>query len=282
MYYTPTEDQLSQLPKAPLNQTILLERHRRRLAMAEKLRQTYEQLGDEKSRSAAAKMLCQLVDQGTLSYKQWLYLKSLHDQLHAQVELPGDFAAILVMFRLATANGQLKRPKVRFATAEPTAPGFKYFELWFFPEEGFAKIMLGGWQGSGRRHFGGWVKDNKLIPYRDRLEPEMIDLLRQFVADPLRCAKAMSQLLSACMYCGQRLSDAESKAKGYGPVCAENYELPWGKRTVEKIQASKILERMLNGEQPTLPRTEGLAVPGRKIAGTYKAITTHKQIHDLP
>lgn len=33
---------------------------------------------------------------------------------------------------------------------------------------------------------------------------------------------------SRCVFCARNLSTAESTAVGYGPVCADNYGLPWG------------------------------------------------------
>lgn len=39
----------------------------------------------------------------------------------------------------------------------------------------------------------------------------------------------LGQTVGFCFYCGSFLSDPESKSKGYGPICAKHYGLPWGK-----------------------------------------------------
>ena len=36
-----------------------------------------------------------------------------------------------------------------------------------------------------------------------------------------------------CCFCHQSLDDERSTARGYGPVCAEHFGLPWGSRPSE-------------------------------------------------
>lgn len=41
-------------------------------------------------------------------------------------------------------------------------------------------------------------------------------------------AKAFGDSTHHCVFCHKGLTTKESKAVGYGPVCADNYGLPWG------------------------------------------------------
>lgn len=41
-------------------------------------------------------------------------------------------------------------------------------------------------------------------------------------------AAAFGKLYGICIFCSRDLTDERSIAMGYGPVCAENHNLPWG------------------------------------------------------
>jgi hypothetical protein len=47
-------------------------------------------------------------------------------------------------------------------------------------------------------------------------------------ADPVRFAQAYAAATGKCGYCGRMLTTAASRYHGYGPVCADHHELPWG------------------------------------------------------
>jgi len=193
----------------------------------------------------ASSLIRSFTENLSLSPNQWYWVEQL-SQRYAQIEpIYGSFNPILVMFRLAQSHG-LKRPKVRLlsADAEPV-----YFELWFRPgekDEKVVEIMRGGWQGHGRRQFAGWIHHDSIVPFRtDRITVGMKNTLQDLALDPLGVAKAMAQKLSQCMYCGQRLSDTESKERGYGPVCARHWELPWGSSTNQPIPTA-FTDNLLN------------------------------------
>ena len=67
------------------------------------------------------------------------------------------------------------------------------------------------------------------------MSQDVIDILQEFSLDPQRVAKACAAKLGICSFCGSPLTDEISKHHGYGPVCAQNYELPWGKRTNKPV-----------------------------------------------
>ena len=44
----------------------------------------------------------------------------------------------------------------------------------------------------------------------------------------IELVKKLGKDVGFCMYCGLTLSDPESKHRGYGPICAKHYGLPYG------------------------------------------------------
>jgi len=52
--------------------------------------------------------------------------------------------------------------------------------------------------------------------------------LAMLAAEPAAYAKVQGQRTGFCMFCGRPLTNLESVAHGYGPICAENFNLPWG------------------------------------------------------
>jgi len=45
---------------------------------------------------------------------------------------------------------------------------------------------------------------------------------------PLGDIKKLGKEIGFCMYCGLMLTDPESRHRGYGPICADHYGLPYG------------------------------------------------------
>ena len=241
----PSAAEITEAVNNPLPIQEIIEEYTQKIESLENLRLSYKKLPNPNMQDAFEDILCALLKNGALSRAQWSYLDSMAETLAALEPIYGDFKAILVMFRFA--GEKIKFPRIRLCVGSPGEVNFNYFELWFFPhgvsKSGFKKdpnsveIQVGGWQGSGNRRFGGWIKDNLIIPYSTKnLTREIRDTIQEFSLDPLRCAQAMAAKLSACMYCGQRLSDDESKQKGYGPICANTYGLPWGQKTNRPIE----------------------------------------------
>lgn len=64
--------------------------------------------------------------------------------------------------------------------------------------------------------------------------------LALFAEQPAQYAKLYSNVTGNCMFCRHELTDPQSVAVGYGPVCAGNYGLPHGE--VEKEIAENIAQ----------------------------------------
>ena len=56
----------------------------------------------------------------------------------------------------------------------------------------------------------------------------LVELLRHLAEDPAKAAGEAGRLTGSCCFCGLALTDARSTGVGYGPTCAEKWQLPWG------------------------------------------------------
>lgn len=56
----------------------------------------------------------------------------------------------------------------------------------------------------------------------------LVERLRLLARDPAGVAAAYGREMGSCCFCGLTLTDERSVRVGYGPICAENYNLPWG------------------------------------------------------
>lgn len=53
--------------------------------------------------------------------------------------------------------------------------------------------------------------------------------------DPIGAATLHGQRVGSCCFCSKLLTTNESVSVGYGPVCAERWGLPWGKRSAKTL-----------------------------------------------
>ena len=61
---------------------------------------------------------------------------------------------------------------------------------------------------------------------------EIMTLLTNLVKNPEVIAKEYGRLTGNCCFCRKELSTDNSLEVGYGPVCADNFNLEWGNRNV--------------------------------------------------
>jgi hypothetical protein len=129
-----------------------------------------------------------------------------------------DLTRITQMFDKAAQK--LKNPKVEFMCASGDEfaitrakdssrnPGFLYLK-------------------SGSTYLGKIAPRGAFIPSQDAT-PDVTKALVDFAADPVAAAFAYGKATSACCFCRKKLTDGRSVEVGYGPICAENFGLPWG------------------------------------------------------
>ncbi len=81
------------------------------------------------------------------------------------------------------------------------------------------------------KYFGRISPDGKWDPSRQvegTLMTSLVALLTALGKEPAKVAGEHGRLMGNCCFCRKGLTDERSTMVGYGPVCAENYGLPWG------------------------------------------------------
>lgn len=150
----------------------------------------------------------------------------------------GEFAAVIALFQKAKEH--LKYPKIvlqcaglpitlSLAGQASKVPGSINIA-------GEGKYPNRVWYGRVLAD-GKWNVANGVTP---EMQQALIDLLKEFGADPAGVAKKYGQLTGNCCFCNSPLHDVRSTAAGFGPVCAKNYGLQeeW-KTAVKKAEESK-------------------------------------------
>lgn len=90
------------------------------------------------------------------------------------------------------------------------------------------------------------TKPNQFIMGRD-CSSEIRSVINTLMSDPIGLAKIHGQQYANCCFCGKLLRNKNSLTVGYGPICAENWGLPW-EGTAEAARLAAI-EDDLQGEQ---------------------------------
>ena len=111
----------------------------------------------------------------------------------------------------------------------------------------------------GRLSTGGTLfMPNHMQEFGEQLQTEL-DL---FQLDPAKYATAYGKALGVCMFCAKQLSNQQSVAVGYGPICADHYGLPWGDLDPEEAKRQSSFKfKLPAAEQPcvthvaTMPAT---------------------------
>jgi hypothetical protein len=140
----------------------------------------------------------------------------------------GSMAKVIEMFEIAKSKG-LKYPKLHLKLEG----GQKVVLALTGPKSkapGCVNVTDGGKYGNNV-WYGRITPDGVLQAPHNK--PQHFDLvksmLRAFAKDPQGYADMHGKLHGHCMFCGKELTAEESTEVGYGPVCASNWGLPWGK-----------------------------------------------------
>lgn len=88
----------------------------------------------------------------------------------------------------------------------------------------------------GRKLWYGRVLQNGTFEQRSPA-PAIAERLAAFAADPVKIASEHGKLTGRCCFCNIALTDERSTAVGYGPICAQHYDLPWGEKPVTFAEA---------------------------------------------
>lgn len=111
-----------------------------------------------------------------------------------------------------SASQHLKRPKLRIADIQ--------FSL--APESGRNAGCIYVVRASDDTYLGKITPEDKFITSRDCTEADSATVAR-VAADPAAAATAHGHEYGYCSCCGRELTNAESVARGIGPICAERW-----------------------------------------------------------
>lgn len=128
------------------------------------------------------------------------------------------------------------------------ASGLKFPKLWLQLPDGTAlRITVAGERSrtpgflmlTDGEHFGSNLYFGRISPAgkfeigRDgyAVHGPLLELLRRLASDPAGVAAEFGHLTGHCCFCSLTLKDARSVTVGYGPICAEKFGVPWGKRS---------------------------------------------------
>lgn len=78
--------------------------------------------------------------------------------------------------------------------------------------------------------YGRIERDGTLVASH-QINESVRSVLKNLAADPVKVAALFGQRTGSCCFCRRHLEDYRSVSMGYGPVCAENWGLPWGEVT---------------------------------------------------
>ena len=95
-------------------------------------------------------------------------------------------------------------------------------------EPGSVTVLAAERDGTGERAWLGRISLDGTFRAARNAGPEILARLRDFAARPAEVAAEHGRLTGRCCFCNRALEDERSTAVGYGPVCADHYDLPWG------------------------------------------------------
>ena len=116
--------------------------------------------------------------------------------------------------KLAKGKEKLKKPVIRAGDT---------FKFTFAPETGKNAGYV--YVRHHDQYIGKVAENGDFFPYQ--ATPEQITYLKEFAKDPIKELKTYGRNTGNCGLCGRGLSVKESVKRGYGPICADNYGLPY-------------------------------------------------------
>ena len=161
-----------------------------------------------------------------LSEKQMYWVVTLTNKAVAPSPEPTEMLEVAgIISLIKTASEKLKYPKIRLTTesGQKVVLGLAGERSKY---NGSVMITDGGPFGSNL-FFGRINPDGGFVP-SGKITEEITNLLKMFAADPAGVGAMIGRRTGHCCFCYRGLDTKESLAVGYGPVCAEKYQLPWG------------------------------------------------------
>lgn len=171
----------------------------------------------------------------TLSDKQMYWVRTLIERAKSPPQPKprvnvGDMAGVIDLFERAKAK--LKHPAVVLASHDTPEP----IRLTIASDRarfpGSVNVTTEG-RFTEREWLGRIRLDGSFEPSRKLAGNPLVNvsvaLLKRFAADPVTVATEHGRMTGHCSFCARRLTDDRSVDVGYGPQCAKNFGLPWGR-----------------------------------------------------
>lgn len=180
----------------------------------------------QRTRQFAADLLAASRRKKGMSHDQWVWAHKLAleavspptapDNGPQPVSLGGGIPALF-----ATASSRLQRPALTFALPSGT------IRLALAGERSNRPGTINVTSVDRECWFGRIAPDGSFEPSRGSTD-EVVELLRELSVDPAKAAADYGKRTGNCCFCHIKLTDPRSVDVGYGPVCADNWGLPWG------------------------------------------------------
>jgi len=134
---------------------------------------------------------------------------------------------------------KLTRPKIRFEFTEDPALD-QSLRMEQLPARKLAitiassgsrtpgAIMVSDGGPFGKNVFFGRVHENGRWEPKGAVPEWVLEALRQLAEETVAFVSGYGRKTGRCCFCGLQLTDGRSVVVGYGPICADNYGLPWG------------------------------------------------------
>lgn len=178
----------------------------------------------------------------------------------------GGYEAINQLFSVAQASG-LKRPSITLdnelgalVTIKVAGTSSRYTgQIQITSEDDLPEVIKRRYKNMANHNAenpgDAWKQYNKsinqlyhgrinesglLLKSRDYQEHIVDDLLKALATDPSATIAAFGAKTGRCACCGRPLKTKESTTHGYGPTCAKNYGLIWGKKAAEAQDAEAV------------------------------------------
>lgn len=171
------------------------------------------------------------------SDKVWMVPAAIHAQAQAIVPAPvappakkliGDLTGIMAIFDKYATSGNKKKPVIvlsnptdgtafRISIAGPKSK-----------EPGSLSILSNSKNAEGERDWLGRISKDGTFSPSHKATRNLFIRLKMFALDPAGVAAEHGQVTKTCCFCNTPITTAESLKMGYGPVCADNFGLPWG------------------------------------------------------
>jgi hypothetical protein len=88
-------------------------------------------------------------------------------------------------------------------------------------------------------YWGRIMPDGNFQPSRQTAPTGLQELMEKFAANPVATVAEYGKLTGRCCFCSLPLEHDDSTDVGYGPICARNWKLPYGKKA--KVQFGGIV-----------------------------------------